>query len=561
MVTVVDPSVVEAAGSDPVDHWWRELGTAALLGTARRGVPPLPAGLGAPAAQTADGGTAGAAATPDAAAIPDAAVALLDAAALAGVLDRVGRRPGPVPVAEPAPAETAPTAGARAVQLLELVLTSPPGPVDQRGLVVHWLAHARAARVLVTPPLLPVVLALGARDRDLRPAVAAVVGRRGRWLAALNPDWRWLGRLEEAVPAPDPSAPADAAPADAVSVDAAPAGADWARTPTPARVALLGRLRRTDPARGRVLVESTWTTDGARDRADLLAALAVGIGPDDEPLLERALDDRGRAVRETAATLLDRLPGSARAGRMADRLRTLVHRAGLTGRRLEIGVPADPDPAGVRDGLGPPPPQRSARGWWLEQICAAAPLAVWRELARADPETTLERITDPDVLRGLARAARDQRDPDWAGALLDRDPGPGLLPGLLPVLPPERRERVVLGLLEPRVRDARSAGRAGGPSAAAPASRPVLESAFATLDEPWSAAFSRAVLARLHALPHPAATVTALRAPLSTALDPAALPAVEGWLSEAGLDRSLATTLRAVLQVHSLRRSISEAFR
>ena len=55
-----------------------------------------------------------------------------------------------------------------------------------------------------------------------------------------------------------------------------------------------------------------------------MAALLVGLGLADEPFLESCLDDRARPVREEACRLLDRLPGSARAARMADRLRPFM---------------------------------------------------------------------------------------------------------------------------------------------------------------------------------------------------------------------------------------------
>ena len=61
-------------------------------------------------------------------------------------------------------------------------------------------------------------------------------------------------------------------------------------------------------------------------------------------------------MREEACRLLDRLPGSARAARMADRLRPLLTTHGTLRKHLEVGLPDDPDDAAVRDGLGDPGP-------------------------------------------------------------------------------------------------------------------------------------------------------------------------------------------------------------
>ena len=122
------------------------------------------------------------------------------------------------------------------------------------------------------------------------------------------------------------------------------------------RVSAIAALRRADPDAGRALVEQTWDTDGAQHRAAALAALLVGSGPADEPFLERCLDDRAEIGARGGRRLLDRLPGSARAARMADRLRPLLSTHGTLRKHLEVELPDDPDAAGVRDGLPTPGP-------------------------------------------------------------------------------------------------------------------------------------------------------------------------------------------------------------
>ena len=85
----------------------------------------------------------------------------------------------------------------------------------------------------------------------------------------------------------------------------------------------------------RARIPERWETDSAQDRALAVAALAVGLGPADEPFLERCLDDRAKGVREEAQRLLDRLPGSARAARMAARLRPLISVSGTLRKELD----------------------------------------------------------------------------------------------------------------------------------------------------------------------------------------------------------------------------------
>ncbi|GAA3704122.1 hypothetical protein GCM10022399_20910 [Terrabacter ginsenosidimutans] len=502
-----------------LDTWWRDVGNVALLGTARRPVPPLP-----------DLGPAG---------VHPRAVegrreeALLDAAALGGAALRAGRRLEHSEPPNAAPDDHRPAAPRRAVQLLELVMTQPPAGAAQRtGLLLHWLRAADDAGCRVPHALLPTLLGLATGSRELRRPTAAVLDERGRWLARLREEWSWVE---------DAAAGAEARSAS--RTDGAPDADAWARLPSTDRVAVLAGLRAHDPAAARELVGSTWATDSARDRRAHLEALRIGLGTDDEPLLETALDDRAGTVREVAAELLEALPGSARAARMADRLRPLVRRTGLLGRGLEVLLPDEPDPAGVRDGLGKTPPRRSARGWWLEQICAGAPLEVWAELTGADPSAAVKRLTDAqatDALAGIRRAVLARREPGWATVLLER----GWDPALVPLLPRERRERAVLVRVD------------------ATSSKPHHAAAvIAAVEAPWSPDFSVALVSRLRAAQLGSAIVVATMPYLVAGLHPAALDPVERWLESTGADQTLTTNLRNLLQFHSFKRSITEAFR
>ncbi|GAA2166763.1 hypothetical protein FHX52_3965 [Humibacillus xanthopallidus] len=502
------------------DAWWREVGNVALIGTARRPVPPLP-----------DLGPAQVQARAEGARREEA---LLDSVAIGAAALRAGRRLNHADPPAAAPDDRRPVAPRRAVQLLELVIAQPPAGAQQRsGLLTHWLRAADDAGCRVPHALLPGLLDLATGTRELRRPTAAVLDERGRWLAGLREEWSWVA-----------GAVAGAQAGTASRVEGtAPDPGDWARLPSPHRLAVLATVRTHEPAAARELVVSTWATDSARDRRAHLDALRVGLGPDDEPLLEAALEDRAATVREAAAELLDALPRSARSARMADRLRPLVHRTGLLGRGLEVTLPGEPDPAGIRDGLGKPPPRRSARGWWLEQMCAGAPLEVWSELTGADPSATVKRLTDAqagDALAGIRRAVRARRDPEWATALLER----GWDPALVPALPRERRERVVLTRVDATTDRVHELGAVVG-----------------AVDPPWSPDFSVALLSRLRASRVGSAMVLATMPHLLTGLHPAALDPLERWIEQAGGDQTLTTNLRNLLQFHSVRRSITEAFR
>jgi hypothetical protein len=509
-----------------LDTWWRDVGNAALVGTARRPVPPLP-----------DFGGAGVHPRPEGSPREEA---LLDAAALGGAGLRAGRRLDHAAPPVAAPDDRRPVAPRRAVQLLELVLTQPPAGAQQRSaLLLHWLRAADDSGCRLPHVLLPTLLELATGTRELRRATAGVLDERGRWLAGLREDWSWV---VDAVAGAAERSRLEAEPA-ASPVAASATPHIWAQLPSAERVAVIARLRAGHRERARQLISSSWTTDSARDRRAHLDALRIGLEADDEPLLEAGLDDRAGTVREIAAELLDALPGSARAARMAVRLRPLIRRTGLLGRGVEVALPDEPDPAGRRDGLGKPPPRRSARGWWLEQLCAGAPLEVWSELIAADPSATVKRLADAqatDALAGIRRAVRARSDATWAAALLER----GWDATLVPTLPRELRERIVLTRVDATTDRLHE-----------------LSAVVGSVDPPWSPDFSVALVSRLRASTVGSAMVLATMPHLLAGLHPAALDPLEQWLESTGTDQTLTTNLRNLLQFHSVKRSIAEAFR
>ena len=150
---------------------------------------------------------------------------------------------------------------------------------------------------------MPEALAAGTRSTELRPALVAAIGERGRWLARWNRDWRWA---------------VDALP-EAVGGVSADAETIWQEGAAAERLAILRLVRGEDAARGREWLVAAWKQEKAEFRAEAIQVLAVGLSLADEDVLERALDDRSQGVRAAAATLLTRLPGSALLARMEER--------------------------------------------------------------------------------------------------------------------------------------------------------------------------------------------------------------------------------------------------
>jgi hypothetical protein len=234
-----------------------------------------------------------------------------------------------------------------------------------------------------------------------------VVGERGRWLAAINPAWRYA-----AVDLGDPYSLRVAWEADA-----------------PGRAPLALVVRRRDPAAARRLIASTWRMESDAARKDLIGVLETGLSMADEPFLERALDDRDGIVRQRAAGLLAAIPGS----RLMERMRA---NAGdiliLSDSRLAPVFPARISDGLVRDGAtrredgGKPTAARTPADWsrLLIQTVGAIPLSHWDEKLDA-PEAVVRGALagkwSRTLITALATAALRQRDRRWIDALLEED--------------------------------------------------------------------------------------------------------------------------------------------
>ncbi|MEV5278731.1 DUF5691 domain-containing protein [Streptomyces sp. NPDC051994] len=378
---------------------WEELVAAGLLGTDRRPVAGTPGEL-------------------------------LDAAAAQTLRRRAGLLPAGAGVRpEAAPPDGRPALPKAARRRLALLLADRSAPAHAGGrrgtapdlgeLLPQWLAAANERGYRAPAELLPALLD-GARARtDLRPQALAFAGPRGLWLARLNPEWRFALRgAQGSGVLPDPG--------DTEDVQLL-----WDEGLFAERVALLGAVRRHDPGAGRALLAATWSTERAEDRLMFLDSLRGGLSDADEPFLERALSDRSRNVRATAAELLSALPGSALAARMARRAATCVS-LDRTGEGVSIAVeaPHECDAAMQRDGVAPKPPAgRGERSWWLGQLVESAPLDTWaaRLGGRAPRDIVALPVADgwaDELHAAWCRAAVRQRNAEWSRALLGTPSAP-----------------------------------------------------------------------------------------------------------------------------------------
>ena len=220
---------------------------------------------------------------------------LLGTSALLTLYGQIGRKPAidADPLPEPCPADDVPECGPEPAARLRRMLGG-----EMAGQIDEWLGLLTASGQRLPDEALVDVFDLGRREKDLRPLLRPVLGSRGRWLSARNPDaWGYIG--------------GEADRADPETV--------WQTGTRADRLVSLRSLRQMDPEKARSLVTATWASDPADERAAIVEALVEGLSMADEPFLEAALDDRGKTVRRAAAELLPRLPGSRLAQRMAER--------------------------------------------------------------------------------------------------------------------------------------------------------------------------------------------------------------------------------------------------
>ncbi len=386
----------------------------------------------------------------------------------------------------------------------------------RRDLLAEALELLAGARRRLPPEQLPAILDAGASDADLRPLVRACAGNRGGWLAAQHDPWLYAARFADEQAA-------------------------WRTGTRLERTALLTGLRERDPARARELLAATFADEPPTERAVFLRLLGDGLSDGDEPLLEGALDDRRREVRDVAASLLSRLPASRLVARTAERLEPLLHRR-RTG--LEVTLPPRFDEAMARDGVAQRPPAGlGERGFWLVQQLGVVPPGHWTGRLDAEPAELLVAAARSEhaalVVRGLTDAAVRHQDAAWLETLLALPDPP--VERLVPALPVGARGRVVAGVVS-------------GDAVA----NAVRTRALVACPAPWDEDVGRAALAWLAAqaaaqhvpdsLTRHAVLALAERLPPELADELPALPSAAAWRQ---LDDLTSATLRLRGELHA----------
>ncbi len=288
---------------------------------------------------------------------------------------------------------------------------------EQRDLLPLAVVEMQSAGLVVPPELLPTALACAKEQRLL---LRPLLGARGRWLAAQNPEWAWAQGNSE------------------VGLSESEALRIFAEGSLAERRRVLLQVRRRDPASARVWLADVWRGEKAEVRRTLLRVLEVHLGPDDEAFLEAALSDRSAALRRQAAGLLRRIAGAAYGQRMSLRAAPCIRmkdpgiaaklRAATEGRTatgdLEIALPEHFEPVWAKDAMIEAAPGGiGRRAWWLCQLLAGTPLTTWTERFSVHPAAIVRALRGHSlatpILDGWSAAAIDQGAREWMPHLWD----------------------------------------------------------------------------------------------------------------------------------------------
>lgn len=311
-------------------------------------------------------------------------------------------------------------------------------------LVEEWSSLAvqhgqRAPEVLV-----PQMLEIWVKSSGISMAVWQAMGASAVWLQSLNPAWQ-----------------------KRVGISALPEDLDalWENGRFAERLALLSSVREYEPKLTDRLLRATWSQDSADHRRKFIAQMNTNLSMDDEPLLEWALDDRSKQVREEAAKLLASLRGSQYAARMIDRAAAMFTlekvKTGLLRRTSEVVTIEPPktwDVAWERDGLEEKPPVSfGIRAWWMVQVISRTQLDALTERLGLTPQQMIDAAARSEYAENLMNmfvsAAALLRSEAWSELLIrhailkDVRPIVNVVTLLLTSLPAAKFESMILELL------------------------------------------------------------------------------------------------------------------
>ena len=316
----------------------------------------------------------------------------------------------------------------------------------------------------VSAPLLPAILRYGEKYAYSQPSVEAVLGNRGRWLAAQNPDWQYV-RQAESTTSPDTVSESDVARWRYSAGVALPS--HWESGNKKQRLTAITQWRQVDPAGAREAIAASWKSENWRTRESAVQTFHINLTMSDEPFLEAALSDRAVGVQRSAIACLEKLPESRLCQRMTKRVQNFVRITTTeTDFTVEITLPETFDVDWKKDGIEETSADRlSDQASWVAQMLSKTPLNVW-ESAFENSQAVFAhpKITERDrliLLTGWSRAVCNQKNTqlakEWVPRLLSQQAfqewDPEVLSEMLSILPTKEEEQYLRAQMPTKAND------------------------------------------------------------------------------------------------------------
>ncbi len=272
--------------------------------------------------------------------------------------------------------------------------------IEHAKIYEEWVGLAFRSQKIMEPDLLPkfleIVVRLGLEEKQ----VEAIIGERGKWLAAQHEEW----------------------------VKVLPVAAEkWETGVFEERLRYFKALRKQEPAKAKALLEETISTESINHLTKLLRCFQWKLNQEDEAFLEPLLDHRRKEVRAVVTLLLVQLPNSILVQRMKDRLAALMSFAktwtGLS-TKLTIEPPKTCTKEMERDGVNPnfSPKKMGKKAGYLVQMLAMVPPVHWENVTGWEINKIIQAAKNSDwpkaVLIGWSYAIIASKDERWAIEIL-----------------------------------------------------------------------------------------------------------------------------------------------
>ncbi|MFB6454047.1 DUF5691 domain-containing protein [Chitinophaga sp. Hz27] len=271
--------------------------------------------------------------------------------------------------------------------------------LGSNALTKYWLECCSKAGYILPPALLPMLMDKAVASKQLRAPLMACYGKRGEWLALLNPDWELL------IPGNEMELSTDT----------------WETGSIGQRCAVLNASRKDDPDAGLSMLIETWKQENAATRAALLECLETGLNDNDIPWLQQLTAEKSIKVKEKSWELLRQLPASDIVQQYWELVASAItlqnNHIGITD--LELPLAPEIYKSGI-DKLPASSMKLSDEMYQLQQLVAAVPCSFFSGLLQEDISTCVKLLSAAGFETPLLKAAIQFKETEWLTALLQQ---------------------------------------------------------------------------------------------------------------------------------------------